>query len=126
MQSNPQQGTGTHIWTLAAAGMGGGFFALFGVVFIFIAIVQAVYHLKNATGENRYSSFDITDGNEEPDPLNEYFGQRQTDSREDDQDFNQSVTRNTSRQGGSAFCPYCGTPVEGDFAFCNKCGKKLP
>ena len=24
------------------------------------------------------------------------------------------------------FCPYCGTPLSGDFEYCNKCGKKLP
>lgn len=105
------------LWMIAAASMGGGFFALFGLVFIFIAIVQAAYHFKNATGENRYSAFDITDGNEEPDPLNQYFGQKEPDSWEDTA---------PSAQSGSAFCPYCGTPVEGDFAFCNKCGKKLP
>ena len=40
------------IWTIAAAGMGGGLFALFGVVFVIVAIVQAVFHFKNATSKN--------------------------------------------------------------------------
>ncbi|WP_354021265.1 zinc-ribbon domain-containing protein [Enterocloster citroniae] len=26
----------------------------------------------------------------------------------------------------SALCPYCGTKVEGEYIFCNICGKKLP
>ena len=45
----------------------------FGVIFIVIAIAQAVYHFKNAASKNRFSAFDITDSNEEPDPLNQRF-----------------------------------------------------
>ena len=68
------------IWTCGAASMGApGFFLLFGVVFIGIGVVNAVYSFKNATGENRYSDFDIVDSHEEPDPLNERFG-RQPDA----------------------------------------------
>lgn len=98
------------IWTFAAASMGGGLFALFGVVFIIFAILSALYNFKNATSKNRYSSFDIVEGNDEPDPFNEHFG---SNAPSDD--------NNTS-----FFCPYCGTPVESDFEFCQKCGKKLP
>ncbi|MDD6188665.1 MAG: zinc ribbon domain-containing protein [Clostridiales bacterium] len=104
------------IWTIAALRIGGGFFALFGVVFVIIAIVQAVYHFKNATNENRYSSFDIVDGEEEPDPLNQRWGESrgQGDAR--------------IREDGteSSFCPYCGSKTERDYVFCSKCGKKLP
>ena len=57
-------------WTLAAASMGAPvFFVLFGIVFILLGVVQAIYHFRNATGENRYSEFDIVDSDEEPDPL---------------------------------------------------------
>ena len=62
------------VWTIIAASMGGGLFALFGLIFIAYAVVQAVYNFKNATGKNRYSEFDITDVNEETDPFNERFG----------------------------------------------------
>ena len=99
-------------WTITAAGIGAGPFALFGLVFIAIAVIQAVYHFKNATGKNRYSAFDITDGNEEPDPLNVRFG-GQTESAD-------------SADSGHRFCPYCGTAVASDFEFCSHCGKKLP
>ncbi len=112
------------IWTILAASMGGGLFALFGVIFIGYAIVQAIYNFKNATGKNRYSSFDITEGNEESDPLNEYFGNNSY--------YSSSSSNSTSSQqphqssGDSKYCPYCGTKVEGDYLYCNQCGKKLP
>jgi len=104
------------IWTVIAVGMGGGLFALFGVVFIAVAVVQAIFHFKNATGKNRYSAFDITEHGEEPDPLNKRFGESA------DGAYDASYGVDTD----SAFCPYCGTPVGGDFEYCNKCGKKLP
>ena len=48
------------------------------------------------------------------DPLNERFGAPlQTNNPE-----------NTILP--SVFCPYCGAPAEGDFRFCNRCGKELP
>ena len=57
------------IWTIAAAGMGAPFFfPLFGLLFIGMGVMSAVYNFKNATGEERYSTFDIVDSDEEPDP----------------------------------------------------------
>ena len=53
------------IWTIAVISMGAPvFFPLFGLIFIGIGVAQAVYHFRNATGENRYSYFDIVDGDE--------------------------------------------------------------
>lgn len=95
-------------WTMLASRAGGPFM-LFGVFFVIMAIVQAVYNFKNATGKNRYSHYDITDSTEEPDPLNERF------------DY-----ANNQRSVDSEFCPYCGTLVAGEYTYCNKCGKKLP
>ncbi len=101
------------VWTVLALGMGGGIFALFGVIFVVVAVVQAVYNFRNATSKNRYSAFDITDNGEEPDPLNERFGSPQSGER------NQDGVH-------SKFCPYCGTSVGKDYEFCDNCGKKLP
>lgn len=106
-------------WTVLAASMTKGLgligviFPLFGVLFIIIGIFNAVYNFKNATGKNRYSSFDITDDHEEPDPLNQYFGDKPEHTPD-------------AASTGSSFCPYCGAPVQDDFAFCRKCGKALP
>lgn len=86
-------------------------FPLFGVVFIIIAIASAIYNFKNATGKDRYSEFDIVDGDEEPDPLNERFGESDAaDQAEPDK----------------GYCPYCGNAIDGDYTYCNRCGKKLP
>ena len=99
-------------WTILAA-QASGIFALFGVLWTGVAIAITVYNFKNATGKNRYSSFDITDAGEEPDPLNERFGEVQE-------------TTQAKSDVDNKFCPYCGSPVKDDFDFCNHCGKKLP
>lgn len=101
-------------WTIKAAEIGGGFFALFGILFIAAAAAMAVYHFKNATKKNRYSAFDIVDRNEEPDPLNERFGSAMPSSPKPPQGKE------------SRYCLYCGSEACQDFSFCNKCGKKLP
>ena len=100
------------IWTMAAVQMGAGIFALFGVVFIVFAVLQAVYQFKNATGENRYSEFDITEDGEEPDPLEKRMAPPSSPAEE-------------NKEPGGNFCPYCGAPAEKDYDFCHRCGKKL-
>ena len=119
------------LWTIGASSMSSSFggigtfhdpafgvgidaiFPLFGVVFIIIAVVSAVYNFKNATGKKRFSEYDIMDSSEEPDPLNERFG-------------DPASVDHKSVPKADAFCPYCGTQVEEDYFFCNSCGKKLP
>ncbi len=101
------------LWTVIVAQSGGGIFALFGVLWTCVAIAMTIYNFKNATGKNRYSAYDITDAHEEPDPLNQRFGDPQTNAPKPNDTDNR-------------FCPYCGTAVDRDFTFCNNCGKKLP
>lgn len=105
------------IWTALAVSMGAGPFALFGLVFIGVAVFNAVYNFRNATGENRYSMYDITEHGEEPDPLNERFG---TNSHTETGTQQQRIGK------GNRFCPYCGAELQSDFVYCNACGKKLP
>ena len=101
-------------WPIAAASMGApGIFPLFGVLFVILGIVQTVYNLKNATGKNRYSSFDIVEDGEEPDPLEQRFGSAAQNDPQPD-------------RGEFRFCPYCGAKLGAEFEFCGKCGKKLP
>ena len=102
------------IWTFAAVSIGAPwFFALFGVVFVGMAIAQAVYNYKNATGKHRYSEFDIVDSAEEPDPWNQRFGPAPDAPADPPQD-------------GLRYCPYCGAEVGDGFEYCAKCGRKLP
>ncbi|MEL7571333.1 MAG: zinc ribbon domain-containing protein [Eubacteriaceae bacterium] len=114
-------------WTIGAASMGApGFFVAFGFVFVLLGIVQAVYNFKNATGENRFSEFDITDGTEEPDPLNEFFSKEGYTADSRDNTNGSKTTMSQMDLGEKIFCPYCGAEAEKDFTYCTKCGKKLP
>ena len=107
------------IWTIGAIQIGGGIlFALFGLCFVGIAVVQAIYHFTNATSENRYSEFDIVDASEEEDPLNRRFGGKEASLVNEEQaDWD---------SGAMHYCPYCGKELKGDFSFCPSCGKELP
>ena len=90
------------IWTFLASSMGAPTpFALFGVVFVILAAAMAIYSFRNATGENRHSIMDIVDDGEEPDPLNQRFGEKR-------------------------YCPYCGGTLPDNARFCPACGKELP
>lgn len=101
-------------WTIMAASMGAPvFFPIFGAMFVIMGIVQFVYNYKNATGKNRYSSFDITDSSEEPDPLNDELRTKES-----------KFCKN--HQNKTRFCPYCGEQVGEDYKFCQSCGRKLP
>ena len=99
-------------WTISAINMGAPImFPVFGVFFIIMGIVQALYHYKNATGENRFSVLDIVDGGEESDPFEQKFGN--TDGKA------------MATDDGQGFCPYCGAKTYSDYVFCSECGRKL-
>lgn len=103
------------LWTILAA-QASPVFSLFGVLWTGIAVVNTVYDFKNAKSKNRYSDYDITDENEEPDPLNQRYG-----------GYGQGYDQQTFQSDtDSGYCPYCGMKVEGDYRYCTKCGKKLP
>jgi len=117
-------------WTIMAVQMGAPiFFAAFGVIFVIIAISGVIYNLRNATGEKRFSTFDIVDEEEEPDPLNERFGQ-QARSKCPNEDETWTAPKQKSSEksvidGENSFCPYCGAPVKETYTFCRKCGRRL-
>ncbi len=100
-------------WIVMAATMGAWFMIPFGLIFVAIAIVNTIYNFKNATGKNRYSEYDITDSDEEPDPWNEKFG-------------NISEEQKAQPQTALKYCPYCGEKAEKDYKFCSSCGRELP
>lgn len=103
------------VWIWGAASIGAPApIMLFGVVFVVMALVYAVYNFQNAAGENRFSEYDITEDGEEPDPL------------EKRQNHTVSLAKDSAaetKEGG--FCPYCGAKTAADYTFCRKCGKKL-
>lgn len=98
-------------WTVVASQLHW-LMALFGLCWTGIAVSNTIYNFKNAKGKNRYSTYDIVDGFEEPDPLNQRYGN----------------TAAPDQQPGtsSRFCPYCGKEANPDFYFCPGCGKQLP
>lgn len=113
-------------WVIMACAMGGWFMAPFGLIFIAIAVVNAIHSFKNATSQNRYSSFDIVDSEEEPDPLNLKYGKPVSNVVGSKSKPEQSGKTEDTNKPESRYCPWCGTKVDGDYVFCNHCGKKLP
>ena len=90
-------------WTVSAASMGAPIsFSIF-------------YNFKNAAGKKRYSAFDIVDGEEEPDPLNQRFGGQP-----------QEAGDTSGPEGPLRYCPYCGAKLGDSYTFCGHCGKRLP
>ena len=105
-------------WTITASSMGApSFFVFFGIVFVGIAIIQGIYHYKNATEKNRMSLFDITDNNSEPDPMDNFINNSERFDNHEKQDINiQDVN----------YCPFCGNKVMDDtYKYCSKCGKEI-
>lgn len=102
-------------WTIMAVSIGAWFMAPFGILFVIASIVGVIYNYKNATGEERYSSFDIVDSDEEGDPFNKRLG-RKTDVFD---------TKNAYSGTTSSYCPYCGKKLESDFAYCPNCGREI-
>lgn len=102
------------VWTWIAVSMGAPApFALFGVVFIGMALADVVYNFHNAAGENRFSEYDITEDGEEPDPL-----EKRREPLPPPKDA-------AAEAGEGGFCPYCGAETETDYVFCRRCGRKL-
>jgi hypothetical protein len=117
------------IWTVVAVSKGAGIIlALFGVLFVAMAVVIAAYNFWAGTTKDRPSQFDLTTGDEEPDPIAKALGHgaEHTSST--------SPTAEPPQAGDAAagprrfegdFCPFCGAHVEKDFDFCPKCGKDI-
>ena len=80
------------------------------------AIVFAGTLKLHATRKNRYSTFDITDSSEEPDPLAQRFAPQEEPEPQEGE---------AQPQEGALFCPYCGAPMQEDYKFCRKCGRQV-
>jgi hypothetical protein len=99
-------------------------FPLFGVLFIVMGVISAIYNFRQATQKNRYSVLDIADSDVEPDPLNERFGPML------DAEFHVESDSHADEDGRDdrphRFCPYCGDDIGEEFRYCPSCGKELP
>jgi hypothetical protein len=88
-------------------------------VFVLAAITGVVYNFYNATQVNRLSTFDVTAGDEESDPIARAMGAApHAESQEHD-------PKGMTRKFAGEFCPFCGAKVSPEFSFCPKCGKGL-
>ena len=90
-----------------------GLFVAFGAIFVLMAVAGAIYQFSNATRKNRFSAFDITDEQEEPDELKQYFGKIGEGYMPEKQ------------EPAARYCPYCGEALQEDYRFCPKCGNEL-
>lgn len=90
---------------------------LFGVLFIIVGIIQAVYNYKNATGKDRYSIYDITDSTEERDPSDRWIKREVKNIEKKEQPKYSNTDIN--------YCPYCGVHIKNGYKFCPKCGKTI-
>ncbi len=108
------------IWTVGALSMGAPpFFALFGVVFILVAIGRAIYSFYNAGAKDRMSQYDITREGEEHDPIAKALG------HEPKSPPTASTAEPKPRRFEGEFCPFCGAKVQDDFDYCPQCGKDV-
>ena len=106
-------GGGAHMGCLAGGIGAPGLFVAFGAIFVLMAVAGAIYQFSNATRKNRFSAFDITDEQEEPDELNQYFGK------------NGAGYMPEKQEPAARYCPYCGEALQEDYRFCPKCGNEL-
>jgi len=108
------------VWTIAAINMGAPiYFALFGVIFVVLAIAQGIYHYKNATGKNRMSLVDITDNNSEPDPLDNFIhNSKSFENQTHEEQYNNVDNLN--------YCPFCGNKIiDAAYNYCTNCGEDI-
>lgn len=105
-------------WTFAAVSLGAPLpFILSGVVFVIYGIVQAIYHLNNTSRKDRFSSFDITDDREEPDPFSQMYHGNTQDNFSDPPGTPTDEMR---------YCPWCGAKLQPGYHYCTRCGRQLP
>jgi hypothetical protein len=109
------------IWTGAALSMGAPiFFALFGLVFVGMAIAGAIYNFYNATNRDRMSTFDVTTDAEEGDPIATALGYGKSPHLASSGETPQGV-----RKFPGEHCPFCGAKAGPEFNYCPKCGKDI-
>jgi len=88
-------------WCVIAVSMGAGFMLIFGIPFVGMMIYR-LYVISQYAKEDKSEK-------KEQDPWDRPA-----------MESGSSYSAPTS----SGFCPYCGSPIEADFEYCPKCGRK--
>lgn len=89
-------------WCVMAVSMGAGFMLIFGIPF------------AGLMGYRLYVLLQLSKG------------QPKEHTRREAEPWERPVHAETRTDAaGSGYCPYCGSSVETEFAFCPKCGRKL-
>src|SRR6476620_2088786 len=84
-------------------------FPLFGVIFVIASIAKAIYNAQNATGQNRFSNYEIVPSDSEPEPFTPAAGG--------------ATGRPT--EAAAKFCSRCGAALRSGDRFCSKCGTEV-
>lgn len=101
------------VFTASAMSMGAPpLFLLFGVVFVVVALGQAVFSGYNAFARSRMSVYDITGPGEEPDPLDP---RRRSPG-------SPAAPPPLPGEHPTAFCSHCGSKFDPGDNFCSSCG----
>lgn len=112
-------------------GFSGGIMAPFIIIpgiMVLFGIVITISSFYNAFAKERFSTVDITMGDEEPDPMNRMI--RRHYQKDDDPNELHPPPRKAGGLFGEAsddagFCPYCGAKAGPDYEYCRKCGKDI-
>ena len=78
-------------------------------------VLESVKVDGSADAVDPMRGFDIVDGEEEPDPLNQRFGGQPPEAVD-----------TSGPEGPLRYCPYCGAKLGDSYTFCGHCGKRLP
>lgn len=84
-------------------------FPVVGVMFSIMMIVNIIKNYINATGDNRYSEFDVVSMEDEPDPWDERFRKITSDNNYEVRENSKSEYTTSDK---TEFCPYCGVKAE--------------
>lgn len=99
------------LWTVFAAGIGGGYFALFGLVFVAIAIFQGVTRYR--------SSLMLAEHLERQQVLEEQ--RRQRERRRAEAEAEAFERKHQAREPSYSTCDYCETRFETSLGRCPSC-----
>ncbi|MBR3949197.1 MAG: hypothetical protein IKJ84_00825 [Oscillospiraceae bacterium] len=89
------------VWNILAASMGANFMLLFGIPFLIFMLYRLYVCIQVAKEDKKASQ-------PQPDPWDR-----------------PTISQSPHTPSTASFCPYCATPLQPDFQFCPKCGRRI-